>query len=402
MEQKSNLESEPHHVLGLIQTGGTIASVKTSDGLNLATDDVITNLLEQQSKNYIIKNRSPYRILSENAEPQNWLLLFRTITDLISDGVDGIVITHGTDTMLYTAAALCLGFWGHPPVPIVLTGSMLPADDPLSDGKANLRWSVEVVMSPDAPKEIMIVMSGSSREISTYWAGESEFLDRCGDVRLLENIIRASRAKKISAWMDYFSPLTRMHAAFESHHEDLLGVVTESEKLLFNPNVRTLPEHDNVDALPSLKLDNRVIPFQAYPGMKAQLITDLIEKDDYKGIVLQGYGDGTLPAEKLMPVIKMVTEKGAIICVTTQLPLGPATLGIYAGSQDLIQAGAIPLDDMTPEFGVVKLMWALANTKSPEEARKLMRKNIAGEISTSQPEDLIKVREITSIKASQE
>ena len=124
------------HIL-LLTTGGTIASMPGSDGLAPRRSEVMERELEQLRTYYDITTRDVLCLDSSNIRPQEWQLIARAIFELRGD-YDGIVVSHGTDTMAYTASAVTF-MLPDIDLPVVFTGSQLPLADVLSDGPDNLR-----------------------------------------------------------------------------------------------------------------------------------------------------------------------------------------------------------------------------------------------------------------------
>lgn len=233
------------------------------------------------------------------------------------------------------------------------------------------------------------MFGGGATAVTAYYAGTDNFRDVYHTSRLEQILIRGNRVKKVSAWPEYFKPVLKRYAAFQSIHTDILGAVPAGGKeLIFNPTVVISPAAAGSTPLakliPQTALNRQVIPLRVHPGIDPQLLVKLAEEHNYRGIILEAYGDGTMPSGpdySLHPAIEQATRAGACVCVTSSV-LGPATTDVYAGSRDLANAGAVPLLDMTTECAVVKLMWALGN--HPDTVRSVMRQNLVGEITNGQ------------------
>ena len=129
-----------------ITTGGTIASAQSEEGLVPAlTSDDIMKYLGELNEAVEICCEDLLQLDSSNMQPEEWGLIARRIAELVPD-VDGIVLTHGTDTMAYTASALSF-MLQNLPIPVVITGSQLPLVHPLSDGLDNIRVAFAAVLS---------------------------------------------------------------------------------------------------------------------------------------------------------------------------------------------------------------------------------------------------------------
>jgi L-asparaginase len=250
---------------------------------------------------------------------------------------DGFVVTHGTDTLCYTSAALSF-ILQELNKPVVVTGAQVPLEEIGSDGRANLINAVRVAISELA--EVAVVFGSL--------------------------IIRGSRAKKTSVFD---------MQAFTSVNEIPLGTIGLSIK--FNQSARV-----RMRKKPLLRafLNDSVAMLQVYPGLKPEVLDFMAEKHD--GIVLEGYGAGNLPNEKnsLIPAIKKATEKNVPVVVCTQCIVGSTEMELYQVGRAALDAGAIPAMDMTPETTLVKLMWVLGQTDDLASVDSMMQKSFVGEL----------------------
>jgi glutamyl-tRNA(Gln) amidotransferase subunit D len=125
-------------------------------------------------------------------------------------------------------------------------------------------------------------------------------------------------------------------------------------------------------------MERSCVLLQYYPGMNPEIFEDIFMKS--KGIVISGSGLGHVNSN-MVPLIKKACDNGAVVVMTSQCLNGRTNLNVYNTGRDMLAAGAITVLDMLPETAYVKLMWALANTSSVEEAKKLMQTPLAGEMS---------------------
>ena len=125
-----------------------------------------------------------------------------------------------------------------------------------------------------------------------------------------------------------------------------------------------------------------------YPGFDPAVIDFYVEKG-FKGILLEGSGLGHV-SKFCFDAIKNAVAKGVVLALASQCIWGRVNMNVYDTGRDLLSFGVVPLDDMFPETGLVKLMWALGQTSDAEEAKKLLRTNVAGEYSPrTLPQDKI-------------
>jgi glutamyl-tRNA(Gln) amidotransferase subunit D len=136
----------------------------------------------------------------------------------------------------------------------------------------------------------------------------------------------------------------------------------DSRKLVLKPN-----------------FEEKVALLKFHPGLNTEVINWHVEKG-YKGIVLEGTGLGHV-SRYLFPAIRNAVEKGLLVAMTSQCIWGRLGMTVYDHGRDLLAIGVISLEDMLAETALVKLMWALGQTKELEEAKKLLTTNIAFEIS---------------------
>ncbi|MGM0597143.1 MAG: asparaginase [Myxococcota bacterium] len=324
-----------------ISTGGTIAMTRDQDGVlsPLKTAEELFDLVPEVSDFAEVNMLNLTENDSANLAPQFWTLLSQTIVNNY-DKYEGFVITHGTDTMSYTAAALSF-FFHELDKPIVLTGSQIATGMIGSDGKRNLVNSFRVAASDLAE---VVVVFGSK-------------------------IIRGVRARKISAFS---------LEAFESINEAPLGEIgltmrisrsrarrRSGRKLLYLPN-----------------LEPEVALVTMYPGFSKEFLQAAV--DLHKGLVILGYGTGNIPVipdNYLIEIIKKATRRNIPVIIGTQCVLGATKLSLYRVGKSVQDAKAIPSMDMTPETALVKLMWILGQTNDMNQVSSMMLKSYVGELS---------------------
>ena len=132
------------HIL-LLTTGGTIASVAGGEGLEPHRSGIMEQQIDELRAYYDITVRDIMCLDSSNIQPEQWQEIAEVVFASRND-FDGIVVSHGTDTMAYTASAVTFMLPGiH--LPVVFTGSQLPLLDVLSDGPGNLRTAFAMAAS---------------------------------------------------------------------------------------------------------------------------------------------------------------------------------------------------------------------------------------------------------------
>ncbi|MBS7655097.1 Glu-tRNA(Gln) amidotransferase subunit GatD [Candidatus Bathyarchaeota archaeon] len=338
--------------VSIISTGGTIASrvdYRTGAVEPALNAEDIYSIVPELSKIAKINTEILYNEFSENFTPIHWENIAKAAAKNIEEGVDGIVICHGTDTMAYTAAALSFALQNLP-VPVVLVGSQRSSDRPSSDAAANLIGAVSI--SAKAPfAEVAIVMH---KETS--------------DDKLI--VIRGVKARKCH---------TSARNAFKSINAQPIAeydLLNEEIKFLnedFKPRVKS----EKLVLKPKFNMKAALIKF--YPGMNHEIIDFFVDKG-YLGLILEGTGLGHV-SRYCYNSIKRAVEAGLFIGMTSQCLWGRINMHVYYTGRDLLNLGVTSLEDMLPETALVKLMWVLAQTSELNEVKTLMLKNISGEFS---------------------
>jgi len=338
--------------VSILSTGGTIASkVDYRTGAvtsQFSAGEIISAIPElEEIANY--RARVIYQILSENMRAEYWIKLAQSVAEEISAGAQGVIITHGTDTMMYTAAAL--SFMLRTPVPVVIVGSQRSSDRPSSDASMNAVCAASVAISNIA--EVCVVMHGTTSD------------DYC-------TIHRGTRVRKMH---------TSRRDAFQSINQAPLGKVDYLTRKIqtFQPYRRG----GEVKLEVMDKLEPQCALVKYTPGSSPEIMNYYIDKG-YRGIVLEGTGLGHV-ASDWIDSIKRATGENIPVVVTSQCLRGRICDRVYDTGRDMLDGGAIEGEDMLPEVALVKLMWTVANAKSPEDIRTLMKRPLANEISFSTP-----------------
>jgi len=344
-EQRPNLPK-----VAIISTGGTIASrvdYRTGAVRPALSASDLYSVVPELSDIATIDAEILFSIFSENITCKHWAELTKTVAQRVEKGESGVVIAHGTDTMGYTAAALSFALQ-ELPVPVILVGSQRSADRPSSDAATNLTGAVTAAArAPFA--EVVLAMHETPSD-------KSVLLHRGTKVRKCHTS-RRDTFKSINA-----EPLAKVEngnvimLTHDFHKRDL------SRKLVLKPN-----------------FEEKVALVKFYPNFNPEMIEHLTD-EGYKGIVFEGTGLGHV-SHNCLNAVRKAAEKGVIVAMTSQCIWGRVDMNVYDTGRDFLNAGVIPLEDMLSETALVKLMWTLGQTTNPEEAKKLLTTNIAGEIS---------------------
>lgn len=285
---------------------------------------------------------------SSNITPDIWKELATIIYDRHSD-YDGFVITHGTDTLAYTASALSLAL-GNLKKPVILTGAQKPISEFGSDSHFNLFNSVKVAAS------------GCVREVAVVFDTKIMRGNRCSK----------QYAHKIDAfWSPQFQLLGEIGVDIKYYGKHPTGPKKLDLRANFQPDIVSL---------------------DIFPGFSPAILHRIVAEKLCRGIVLRGFGLGNIPIYQrpsLPSVIKEATSRQIPVVLISSCPGGTTRLGLYETGKKALKAGAISAKDMTLEAVTVKLMWALAQADTVAGVHKIMRADRAGEIgpigSTNNP-----------------
>jgi glutamyl-tRNA(Gln) amidotransferase subunit D len=332
--------------LSIVSTGGTIASrIDYRTGAVTSQFDAadILRAIPRLRDVGWFQARKLYTILSENMTPGIWQELARAVYEEIRKGSTGVIVTHGTDTMAYSAAAL--SFMLDTPVPVILVGSQRSADRPSSDNAMNALCSASAAVSDLG--EVAVVMHATTSD------------DRC-------SVHRGTRVRKMHS---------SRRDAFRSIGIEPIGTV-EYPSLRVNLGTHAV-RRKPVEPVLNDGIEERCGLAIFYPGMPASAI-ELYH--GYRGLVIAGTGLGHV-SSGLVSEIRDLVDGGTMVVMTTQCLHGRVCDRVYDTGRDLIRAGVIEGEDMLPETALVKLMWVLGNTPDHEKAGRLMREDLRGEFT---------------------
>lgn len=335
--------------ISILSTGGTIASkvdYRTGSVTSQFTSEDIIQAIPELSEFANYDAEVIYSILSENMRTEYWVELARKAAEKIEDGAKGIIITHGTDTMAYTASAL--SFMVETPVPIVFVGSQRSADRPSSDNAMNATCGAIVATGDIA--EVTVVMHGSTSDDFCY-------------------IHRGTRVRKMH---------TSARDAFKSIGINPIGKVDYGNRgVLISGEYRRRGER-GLELRD--RLEGRCALIKFYPGADPEVIDFYVDRE-YRGIVIEGTGLGHVSTDWFNSIESAIKD-GVAIVTTSQCIYGRVCDRVYDTGRDLLRAGVIEGEDMLSETALVKLMCVLGNIDDPGEVRRVMQTNLAGEITT--------------------
>lgn len=314
-----------------IATGGTIASKKTDEGL--APQITSEELLDYVPEIKEVCNVTAIQLLnidSTNIQPEYWVLMTETI-EKNYDEFDGFVISHGTDTMSYTSAALSY-LIQNLDKPVVITGAQKPINSDITDAKKNLLDSFRFAAEKDVCG-VYLVFDGKA--------------------------IIGTRARKIKS---------KSYSAFESINFPVAAIIDDNRITKYIRNEKFTEKvkfYKNI--FPSIFL------LKLAPGMEPDVLDYIGEK--YEGVVIESYGVGGLPfldKRNFLEKLGALTDNGKIIVIATQVMFEGSDMGIYeVGVKALTKYNVLQAYDMTIESAITKLMWIMAQTKDFVEVKKM-------------------------------
>ena len=311
----------------LIHTGGTIGMVRSGDGFAPKTgvvEDEVARLLRSDLVGLQVEIfRLDPLIDSANATPQDWNRITQAI-EARHDDFDGFVVTHGTDTLAYTAAALTQSL-ENLGKPVILTGSMLPLSEPDNDGQRNL-------------SDALLAIATAAPGVRVQFAGR---------------LLHGARIRKThSHSFDAFDAVPTGMAPLRSGHNGL------TRHVYGTPDIAVLP---------------------VVPGGAGNVLKYAAQQCD--GIVLRCFGSGTIPnTANTEEALRIAYARGIPVLAVSQCPEGGIALGTYAAGAILTRYHAVDGRDMTMEAGYVKMVLALSQSSDISTLRRFLSVPLCGEI----------------------
>ncbi len=304
-----------------------------------------------------IEGRKIFDLFSNDVTVEHWKILCQEVQKEVRNGVDGVILTHGTDTMCYTAAALSF-MLRNLPAPVVMVGSQRSSDRGSSDNYVNLMCSVLTACNSDIA-EVTVCMHGTEGDEFCY-------------------VHQATKCRKMHASRrDAFRSINTLPFAKvwyrersieylrDDYHKRGQGEFYLDTKM--NPNVLMLYEH---------------------PNLRPEIINRLANEID--GLVMVATGLGHVHTNhfndplgvSIQEALENLIKSGIPVVFAPQTLYGRLNLNVYASGRKLRAIGVIGDGaDWLPETAYIKLMWVLGHTKEMDEITKMMMTNLAGEIS---------------------
>ncbi|MBM3229162.1 Glu-tRNA(Gln) amidotransferase subunit GatD [Candidatus Parvarchaeota archaeon] len=362
LEETSAQPSVQESFISILGCGGTIASrieYMTGAVFPSFSPSQIVGAFPELSKVSAIRSKKLFSLLSEDITVSHWQQIAGEVEAQINDGTNGIVLMHGTDVIGYTAAALSF-MVQKPPVPVVLAGAQRSSDRGSSDNKMNLLCASHLAKSDIA--HVGVCMHGTSNDnYCLFHSGTN--------VRKMHTSSR-----------DAFKSVNRPPLAKISYPDCTITQIREEGE------VQTRSQNQGNTKF-ALEMNPNVALVYSHPGIKPEFFEGL---SSYDGVVIAGTGMGHVPTNSfndpsctsVVPAIRGLVDSGVVVAMAPQTVYGRLSMNVYTAGRLLLEAGVIGNNcDWLAETALVKLMWALGQTKNPKDAKELMLTNISGELS---------------------
>lgn len=321
----------------LLSTGGTIASVVSDDGL--VPEESGEELIQMLGNvPYDITVKDILSLDSSNIQPEEWKVIAEAVYNNRHD-FDGIVVSHGTDTMAYTASMLTFMLQGID-IPVVFTGSQVPMNVPWSDAPSNMRlaFTAAATCAPDI-----------------YLAFDRKAMRGC-------------RAVKVR---------TTAFNAFESVNVPPVAE-TSSDGLV----IRHQQKHHQKTCTLNTNIDTNVSLVKLFPGFDPRMLHAMAQNDCH-GIVIEAYGLGgmTYIRRNVAAAIGQLIRQGIPVIAASQCLYERSDLTKYEVGRQALLEGAISAHNMTSESAITKLMWGLGQGMDVKQIANFFNTDVAGEVT---------------------
>lgn len=325
----------------LISTGGTISSVESEKGLipGISADELL-KYVDFKDKSVEIKTQNLFSMDSSNIQPEEWKVIATEVHNALTI-YDGVIVTHGTDTMAYTSSMLSF-MLQNLNKPVILTGSQLSITETGTDAIINLKDAINFVLSE--AKGVFVVFGGK--------------------------VILGCRAVKIK---------TLSFDAFESINALCQPQEVENSWFKENPIKEIIYKSQNIL---DINIDVNVFLLKLVPGTNPAIFKSLIQLG-YRGVVIEAFGLGGVHylRRDLTKEIENLIREGIAVVITSQCLYECSNLQVYEVGRMLWDMNVICAYDMTSEAAITKLMWVLGQTADLNKVKQMMLTNYCGEIN---------------------
>lgn len=343
----------------VVFTGGTIGSKKDSNYI-IDIDESTTYLLLElygkslSKRDVLFDTLHPLNILSEDLVIDDWGIIKETIEKVDFNNYSGIIITHGSDTLPYSSAAISYMF-SNTPIPIILTASNYPLDDNRSNGLRNFISSVDFILDNNLPG-VFVVFENHNNELTVHLG------------------TRLMQAVQYNFMFGNFD--------FESFEHISFGKIVEGAFLrndsMINPEIEELRLSRQGIELDKVKLSSDIIVITPEPGLNYKYYD--FSKVKPKAILHNLYHSGTACMRDMgkheysaIEFANYCKEKGIDMYMT---PIIDISKDHYPSSHILVEHGVTPLANISVEAAIVKLMMAYGSYENKNEMHAFLNRNL--------------------------
>ncbi len=363
MKKEKEMKAKPvshdknKKTISILHTGGTIASkvdYRTGGVVARFEPEELIAMFPELKKIANIKSRLVAKMFSEDIRFAHYGLMIRAIEKEIKEGLDGVILTHGTDTLAYTSAALAFALENlH--IPVILVGAQRSSDRGSSDAASNLIAAAEFIAKTDFAGVAICMHEKPDDETCLI-------LDACKTRKL--HTSRRDAFKQVNA-----KPIAKVN-----YRTGKIEMIRHFKK----PEGKLVVQD---------KFEEKVGIIRCHPNMFPEQFKFF---KNYKGLVIEGTGLGQAPVgvpnelckihKRNLKAISDLVKNGCVVVMTSQCIFGKVQMHVYSNAIDLMNAGVIPGEDMLTETAFIKLAWLLGNYKK-DEVKELIGKNLRGEIN---------------------
>lgn len=362
-KQEEFKQSGQKPIIDFIITGGTISSKldpKTGGVKDLTDPKEFFSTYPEIFELADIRIQSPFMKWSENMTSEDWIKIAKLVSKSLNDpNVKGVIISHGTDTLHYTSAALSF-MLPHLNKPVVLTYSQRSSDRGSSDSRLNLICSAHAALSDIA--EVILVGHGTQNDDYCY-------------------ALRGTKVRKMhTSRRDTFRPINTKPLA----------------KIFPNGKIETILDYNKRNknkVKPDAVFDDRIALIKFYPNQSPDIL-DYYRKKEYRGLVIEFMGIGQVANKgknDFIPKLREIIKSGMFVYAVPQTLYGRLDPYIYESGRRLLETGVVYLEDMLPETAYVKLGWVLAHKswRGSIATKAKMLENTSNEFNKKLTEDFL-------------
>ncbi len=347
--------------ISILHTGGTIASkvdYKTGGVVARFEPEELLDMFPELRGISNIKSRLVSKMFSEDMRFAHYGLMIKAIKEEIESGVDGIILTHGTDTMTYTSAALAFAL-ENLPIPVIMVGAQRSSDRGSSDAAVNLICAADFIAKTDFSGVAICMHENIDDNICV--------------------VLPACKTRKLHA---------SRRDAFKAVNDTIIARVNFEEKKIEFVKKDYTKRDKKRELVVKDGFEEKVGILRCHPNMVPKQFEFF---KGYNGLVIEGTGLGQAPTgvpnelceihKKNLAAIKNLVKEGTIVVMTSQTIFGRVQMHVYSNAIDLVNVGVISGEDMLTETVFIKLVWLLGNYKDKEEIKRLVKTNLRGEIN---------------------